>query len=150
MDFARQRIRDCARSFTCSNEQSVPDKEILAHRHVKERLRRLDLRFDLHVFRDTDDLHPIVFNLEPLADRIFCRPIFRRHCFVDDRDARRILVVVLGEFATGDKRDLKRREIILADLKIVRVRLLIGRGLIAIDLDRRRRRRVVAERRHPR
>src|SRR5205823_12415875 len=67
-----------------------------------------------------------------------------------DRDSWGVLVVVLREFATRDKRDSKSGEIILADLKIVRVRLLIGRGLVAVNLDRRGRRRVVTERRHSR
>src|SRR5436309_15899212 len=50
----------------------------------------------------------------------------------------------------NDQRNPESGEIILADLNIIRVRLLIRRGLVAIDLDRRGRRRVVTERHYPR
>src|SRR4030095_2923372 len=102
----------------CSNDQGVPDKEILAHRYVKERLRRLELRLEVHSFRDTDDLHPFVFHFEALADRIFPRPIFVGHRFIDDRDPRRVLVVGSNKLAAGDQWDSKSGKIILADLKI--------------------------------
>src|SRR5258708_20783352 len=55
-------------------------------------------------------------------------------------------VGVSGELTARAPRDTKSGEIILAELNIVRVRLLIGRGLIAVDLDRRGRGRVVTER----
>ena len=101
-------------------------------------------------FRDTDDLHPGIFNFEPLTDRMFSGPIFRRHRFIDDRNSRRVLVIASSELAAGDERDPKSGKIILADLKIFRIRLLIGRRLVAVDLDRRGRRRVVTERGHSR
>ena len=110
------------------NEQGVPNKEILAHRHVKERLRSLELRLVVHIFRDTDDLHPLVFHFEPLTDRIFSRPIFSGHRFIDDRHRRRVLVVVSSELAAGDKRNPKSGKIIFADLNIFRIRLLIRRA----------------------
>ena len=81
MDFACQRIRDRGRSFPCADEQSVPDKKILAHRHIKERPRSFELRLVVDIFRDTDDLHPGIFNFESLAERIFSRPVFCRPSF---------------------------------------------------------------------
>lgn len=101
-------------------------------------------------FRDTDDLHPGIFNFEPLTHRIFSRPILAGHRFINDRNSWRILVVVSSELASGDQRDPKSGKIILANLNIVRIRLLIGGGLVAVDLDRRGRRRVVTERHYPR
>src|SRR5205807_7814016 len=124
--------RDRARSFPYTDEQSVPDKKVLANRHIKERSRSFELCLVVHIFRDTDDLHPIIFHFEPLAERIFSRPIFRRHRFIDDRNSRRILVVIASKLTAGDQRDPESGEIILADLNIVRVRLLIRRGLVEI------------------
>ena len=83
--------------------KSVPDKEILAHRHVKERPRSFELRLVVHSFRDTDDLHPFVFHFESLADRIFSGQYFAGHRFIDDRDPRRVLVVVSSKLAAGDQ-----------------------------------------------
>src|SRR5213078_1133913 len=148
--FARQRIRDRARSFLCADKQSVPDKKVLANRHIKERPRSFEFCLVVHIFRDTDDLHPIVFHFEPLTERILSRPIFRRHRFIDDRNSQRILVVISSKLTAGDQRDPESGEIILADLNIIRVRLLIRRGLVTIDLYRRGRWRVVTERHYPR
>src|SRR5205814_9533919 len=69
---------------------------------------------------------------------------------LEDRSSRCSLIVISSKRTAGFQRTTASGEIILADLNIIRVRLLIRRGLVAIDLDRRRRRRVVADRHYPR
>src|SRR6516165_2027967 len=92
---------DRPRSFARAHKNDITFQKILSHRHVEECPGQLGLVLVLHVFGHADNLQPTIFNFESLPDRILPRPILRRHCFVNNRDGHRVLVIGALELAAG-------------------------------------------------
>src|SRR5262249_28733319 len=81
------------------------------------------------ILRDTDDLHLrrfIVAKFELLAQRVFSGPEPAREAFIDDRYARRFIVVVPGEIAPAQEARIHRLEISGGDVAGQRPRSIGG------------------------
>src|SRR5437667_206116 len=107
---ASKRVHHRGRALVRPNEEAVLDEKILANRHIKEWRRLLKLGPVIRIFCHADDLHPFVFHLEALTNRVFARPIFCRHRSIDDRDRWCVFVIVAREFAAGHDWDSDRVE----------------------------------------
>src|SRR5436309_452842 len=114
-------------------------REILEERNIEKRPGRFIHAVVFRISDDADNLHPIAFHLQTLADGILPAPIPRDHGLVDDGDTRRVFIVRASEFAPGDERNAQSGEVVGADFVIFRRGLLVRRRLVAVDGNGRRR-----------
>src|SRR5262249_21912764 len=105
----------------------------------------LNFRVVIGIFRNSNYLKPTIFHLETFTDRILTWPIFRGHCFVDNRQRRRVLVISANKSAPGDNWDSESREVILRDFVVLHSRSFVRRRLVPVDLDWRRRKVGITE-----
>src|SRR4029077_13446330 len=130
-----------------ANIQARTNGKILAQRYVKKWLGVFANALVLGNFGHTDYLQPLPFDLKALADGIITAPILSGHNVVDDGHGKSRFVIGAGEFAAGKKRNAHGGEIAWANLIVLDGRLLLGRGLITVDGDRRGRKTAVPKRR---
>ena len=103
--------------------------------HIEKAAGRFVERPVFAILRDPDDCHHPPAILEGAPDRVLPRPEAFRHGLVDNGGARRILVVVLGEVASGNQRDLHHRKIPRRDDAERESGVLTRLAQVAIDFD---------------
>src|SRR5262249_6862823 len=121
------------------------DGEILAERNIEKRPGRFIHAVVFRILDDADDLHPIAFHLQTLADGILSAPTPGDHSLVYDGDARRVFVVRPSEFAPGDQRNAQGGEVVGTDFVVIGGERFVGLRFVAVDANRRRRKRLIAE-----
>src|SRR5689334_5646655 len=91
----------------------------------------------MHSGDDTDDLALLGYGLQLFADRIFTGEVAAGECLVDQRNGRRVAIVVCSETAPADQSNSGRPEEIGTGPAEVGLEFRVGGCLTAIDAKAR-------------